>query len=406
MTARSHVVRAARIALLPISLAVAAAAFVHAGSETEAFSIGPGASSRLGLDANIAAVLVDGGFRAEMVSRQAQAPNEFPRLPDPLIALARDSFAANPLEVSSLRTIALGNMLQHDEERARRVMRLASQISKRDTITNLWLAQDYGRAGDVEAMLASFDHALRTSARAREFVMKPVVNALASDESYAQLGKLLAGRPEWEVDFWREFANNPVATANAAEFLAGSGIPLDRIPEQNRELLYSNLKRSHQYDTLYGLAALDAGAKEGSAALAAGRFVTADGSNPLGWVLRSQGSFAARVHEKTGELQIDARAGSFGLAASRIVRVRGNYRLSVTMAEAVPEQAHVELAVNCTGDAGGELSRLILRSGEKNGELTFSSGKCEFASLQLSFTADPGRRDVLIRLADITLRPA
>lgn len=404
MTARSHIVRAARIVLLPISLVIAAAAFVHAGSETEALSIGPGASSRLGLDANIVAALADGGFRAEMASRQAQAQNEFPRLPDPLIALARDSFAADPLEVSSLRTIALGSVLQDDEERARRVMRLASRISKRDSITNLWLAQDYGRVGDFEAMLASFDHALRTSPRVREFAMKPVVSALASKESHAQLGKLLAGRPEWEVDFWREFAINPVAAANAAEFFAGSGIPLDRIPEETRERLYANLKREQRFETLYNFAASDPVAKASEAALVAGKFVSAREGNPLGWTLHSRGNASAQVHRSTGELQIDARSGSFGIAADRIVRVEGNQALAIALAEPVPDNASLKLAVKCVDGAKSELAVISLEPGDKSGAVRFAAGECSFVSLELSFAADSGRRDAFIRVASIELR--
>jgi hypothetical protein len=404
MTARSYSVRAGKIVLLPFGLAIAAAAFVHAGSETKSLSIGLGASSRLGLDANIAGALADAGFRAEMASRQAQAPNEFPRLPDPLIALARDSFAADPLEVSSLRTLALGSVLPDDEARARRVMRLASQISKRDSITNLWLAQDYGRAGDVEAMLASFDHALRTNARAREFAMKPVVGALASDESYAPLGKLLAGHPEWEVDFWREFASNPVAAANAAEFFAGSGIPLDRVPDETREELYATLKREQRFDTLYSFAARDPVAKASEATLVAGKFVSTREGNPLGWTLHSRGNASAQVHRSTGELQIDARSGSFGVAADRIVRVEGDQTLVIAMAEAVPDNARLKLAVKCADEAKSELAVISLEPGDKNGEIRFTAGGCAFASLELSFIADSGRRDAFIRVARIEMR--
>lgn len=404
MTARSHVVLAARIVLLPLSVAIAVAAFVHAGSETEAFSIGPNPSSRLGLDANVAAAVADSNFKAEMASRQAQAQTEFPRLSDSLIALARHSFAADPLEVSSLRTIALGGVLQDDEERARRVMRLAAQISKRDSITDLWLAQDYGRAGDIEAMLASFDHTLRTNVRAREFAMKPVVNALASEESYAPLGRLLAGRPEWEIDFWREFVSNPVAAANAVEFFAGSGIPLDRIPERARERFYATLKREKRFDTLYSLAARDPAAKVGGDALRAGKFVIADGGNPLGWTLHSQGNASAQIHRSTGELQIDARPGSFGVAADRIVRVEGNQELAIVLAEPLPDNVTLKLALTCMAEPRPELAAIVLGAGDKNGEIRVKASECSFATLALSFAADFGRRGAFIRVATIGSR--
>jgi hypothetical protein len=413
MATRAPIMLAARIVPLPLGLAVAAAAFVHAASETERFWVGPGTSERFGLDAHIAAKIVDRGFTAEMVSYQSQAQGDqsqaqgdFPRNSASLIALARDSFAVDPLEVSSLRTIALGSLLQDDEDRARRLMRLAAQISKRDTIVNLWLAQDYGKAGDVEKMITSFDNALRTSRRAREYAMKPVVDALASEDTYDTLGELLASRPEWEPDFWGEFSRNPVGIANAANFFKASGIPVERMPEASRELLYANLKKTRQYDTLFALAALDPEARAGSDALAADKFNIVGGGNPLGWMLRSQGSYAARIHEKTGELQIDARSGTFGIAADRVVRGGASYRLAFAMAEPVPENAKLKLVARCADSSNREVASLPLGPGERAGEIAFVADGCAFVSLELSFTVDPGRRDALIRIASITLRPA
>lgn len=406
MALRSQYGRAARMALIPVSLAVAGAAFVHAASEAEMLSVGPGTSSRLGLDAHIAGVVADSQFQAEMARRQQRAQNQFSGLPEPLVALARDVYAADPLETSALRTIALSSVGQGGEQQARRIMRLAAQMSKRDSIVNLWLAQDYGRSGDLEAMVESFDHTLRTSERAREYAMKPVVDALASEDSYAPLGKLLSRRPEWENDFWRELASNPIGVANASRFLRASGIPIDRIPAQIREPLYANLKKARQYDTLFEFVALDPAAATSSDALAAGRFVTAEAGNPLGWALRSEGAFAARVREQTGELQIDARSGSFGIAADRIARGGGNYRLSVTMVEPVPENARIKLSARCADGAGRSLAIIGLAPGERGGEAPIASDGCEFVSLELGFEVEEGRRDALLRVGSIALRPA
>jgi len=405
MAVGSHMKLAARVAILPAALAIAGAAFVHAASEIGIFSLGPGTSGRLGLDAQIAAAAVDQGLRAEL-ARLESAQAEFPRLSDSLISSARDSFAADPLEVTSLRTIALGSVLQEDEERGRRVMQLVAQISRRDVITTMWLAQDYGRAGNTDAMMASFDHALRTSSSAQEFAMKPLVEALASEESYAPLGKLLAERPEWERAFWREFSFNPVAIANAASFLESISITADRIPQVDRRLLYTNLKRSRQFDALYRIAALDREAQASTRDLAAGQFVTSDDGNPLAWTPHSEGRFATRVLEKTGELQIDAQSGSFGVAADRIVRLGEAHRVEVDMAAPVPDNAVVSLVVRCADEAKRELVRVQISSRGRGGEATFNANGCEYASLELSFNVETGRRDALFNISSITLSPA
>lgn len=406
MTSHPQITTFAKIALLPLGLLIAFGSFIHAASETGTFLWGIGASTRSGLDTHIVGVLADRGFKAEMAARQTLAQPEFPRLSDSLLSLAKASFAADPLEASSLRTIALGGMLQDDPARTGQVMRLAEQLSKRDSITNLWLAQDYLRDGDVEAMLASFDHALRTSSRVREFAMKPVVEALASKESYLPLGKLLGARPEWEGAFWTEFARNPVAFANAVAFLEANRIPLERIPQETRQRLYVNLKRAHQYDTLFGLAALDPNLEANSAALSDGKFITEDGANPLGWAVYSEGNFAAHVQEKTGELQIDARAGSFGVAAERLIRGGRDRRLLIRMAEVVPDDMEIELSVRCLDGDGGKLASVKLTPGDRSGEAALGMQRCRFASVELSFSVEPGRRDVFVRVGRIELENA
>jgi hypothetical protein len=393
---------AARIALVPLGLAFAVAALAHAASGSVPGMLESVQPLRSSLNANELTELADGRFRREM-NQAAGSAGVLPELSPDLVELAREAYAVDPLEVSTLRTIALNAVQQGADDRGRQLMRLAAQISKRDELVNLWLAQDYARSGDVGPMTASFDHALRTSARAREVAMKPVVDALASAESHVPLGDLLARRPEWEGAFWREFARNPVALANAAKFFATTKITMDRVPAEDRQLLYANLKATRQFDTLASLAALDPEARQGAEGLAAGGFVTADEGNPLAWTLHSRGTYVASVRGDPRVLEIDARPGSFGLAADRIVPGGGSFRLSIAMAEPVPENATLELAAACPGEEATALGEISLGPGERTGEGTISAAGCDYASLQLLFSVDQGRRDALIRVARIAL---
>lgn len=396
---------AAKVAVIPVCLATAAAAFIHSASETEAYWASSLPSGHFGLDAHIAGELADRGFVAEMAEAQDQASSEgeFPKISPSLLQLARETFAVDPLRVSLLRTIALGSVLHDDESRAREVMQLIPKISRRDTISDLWLAQDYGRAGETEFMIASFDHALRTSRRAREYAMKPVVDALASSETFAVLGDLLAKHPEWEEDFWRELSSNPTGITHAADFLSTTRIPIEQVPSVVRKRLYENLKKAGEYEALYRLALLDSEAGSTRSTLAQGGFVTVDEGNPLGWTLHSQGNFAARVHRRTQELQIDAQSGAFGLAADRVVRGDERIRLTVEMVDPVPNEASVWLAAVCTDDSNRELARLPMSPGQTFATTQFSSVGCAFVSLRLTFSVEPGRGGALFRFAKISL---
>jgi hypothetical protein len=397
--------RLLRLIFLPIGLAVAFFAFVNAASEIGALPIGSAAHSGwFGLNGHILSLLAESGFRKELASQESQVERgEIPRLSDGLIAAAKASYAVNPLDVSSLRTIALGGILQDDKNRARQIMRVAEQISKRDSIVDLWLARDYGELGDTQAMLASFDHALRTSISVRQAAMKPVVAALADPASFAPLGKLLKLRPEWEGGFWREFVRNPASVAHSASFLASTDIPLDHIPDYDRQVLYHNLKRTNQFEVLSRLAVLDPDIKASSKALAAGRFVTVERGDPFAWALHTKGSAAARVLPDWSVLEIDAQPGSFGTAADRTVRLSGPQVLAIKMFEPLPTNATLDLAVDCADGTGAGLAEVRLRGGENGGRASFAPDGCAYGTLRLSFAVDEGRRPALIRVASVTL---
>lgn len=395
----------ARIVLLPAGLAIAAAAFVHATAEALPGAFGS-ASMTTTLNAQALTALVDQGFAVEMSSATPQEQGQLPRVSDSLVALARKAFTVDPLEVSTIRTIGLGELLHEDPDRAREAMRLAAQLSKRDSITDLWLAQDYAQTGDVEAMTASFDQALRTSVRARASAMTPLVNMLANDESHLPLGALIERRPEWETDFWQTFVRNPVALEHSARFFERTKLPIDRLSPDDRQRLYANLKATGQYETLFGLARLDSAAKASPESLAAGKFDTTRQGDPLGWSTHSEGDYSASVHAASGELQVDARSGSFGIAADRLFRLDRDYRLAIRMAEPVPANATVELAAVCGNSERTRLARIVLPAGAETGEASFGAGACAFADLQLSFKVNAGRQDALIRVASVSLNPS
>lgn len=392
------------VALVVGGLMVAGAALIHASSEAAPGLVESTWPLRSSLNANELTELVDNQFRAEM-SQATGEGEQFPPLSAALVQLAREAYAIDPLQVSTLRTIAVNELAQGREEQARRLMRLAERVSKRDEIVNLWLARDYGMSGDADAMTASFDHALRTSARAREVAMRPVVNALATEDSHVPLGELLSKRPDWERAFWREFVQNPVAFANAEAFFSRSGISVDRIPLGDRRTLYANLKAQRRFDTLSRLAALDPDTRESAAALAAGGFVTADEGNPLAWTLHSRGTYGTTLRDEPAALEIDARGGSFGLAAERIVEGGRPIRLTIAMAEPVPANATLRLSLICPGDSPSTLGEISLGAGERAGEALVDARACPDAALTLSFSVAEGRRDALMRVAKIAALP-
>ena len=397
--------RASRLLLLPLGVAVAGAALVHAGSENGVVPLAMVSAMHSTLNAEMQNRLVEVGFRTQ-VAQAADQQVTFEKMPDDLAELASDAFANDPLEVETLRTIALGRYAQEDPDKALELLEKATEISRRESMANMWLVQEYGRRGDLDQVLSNFDRALRTSSRVREAAMAPLVNLLAQPEAHPLLGDLLQKDPEWAEDFWSEFARNEVALDNAEAFFANNPVKFSDVTVETRRAIYNNLKRTRRFATLFHLAALDPDASISTSMDADSGFsVTSDG-DPFGWQLNSTGNFATVVNRRSGIMEIDARAGSFGTAAERVVPISGQQVLGLTMAQPMPANARIDLIARCPETGGSELARVTIESGEKAGQTSFAAGACSFTNVQLTFNVEQGRRDGLMQIQSITLQPA
>lgn len=388
-----------RVASILSAVALSSAALIHAASENDVLLSSNNALLRLGLTAEVVSNTVDRSFREQFSQASARGHNEIPQVPTSLYNIAGRAFLADPLEVATIRTIALGSLVQLDRTRARQLMQVSTEISKRDSITNLWLAQDLGNRGDMRGMMNAFDHALRTSTRTRWTAMEPLVNLLVDPDSHAPLGDLLKRQPEWESAFWYEFSRNSSSVGMAEKFFRTTSLSLDRLEPAARARLFSNLESAGRFGAIFDLVALEAGSRTDAALKPAG-FSVADERNPLGWKLYSEGRYSTAVHLASGELQIDARDGSFGLAGEQIVSLGEENVVRIEMASPVPENATVGLDIVCarSGDSFGEIR---LSSTELVGQSRFAANNCAFGYLRLSFRVNPGRTGAVLRIKTI-----
>jgi hypothetical protein len=155
---------------------------------------------------------------------------------------------------------------------------------------------------------------------------------------------------------------------------------------------------------LQRLARLDPTRQTSEEKLSAGRFVTADKGYPFGWTTYASGDAAAQAPDQSG-LTIEARPGTFGTAADRIVPLSGRYRLSIAMARPVPDNARLELAATCLGKNGTRTGTIAVSGGSDGGAMDLPWPDCSFAKLTLSFTVDAGRDGAVMNVASVKLTP-
>jgi hypothetical protein len=111
------------------------------------------------------------------------------------------SLADDPLNRRVLRNLALDSEVRNDDERARRLMRLASTVSRRDIATQLWLVNDAVRREDLAGVLTHYDAALSIRNQAYEVLLPTMTQALVHPQFRAELIPLLRAERPWVESF-------------------------------------------------------------------------------------------------------------------------------------------------------------------------------------------------------------
>ena len=367
------------------ALALATASLIHASSEVHEVRSPFLELPRTSLTAQAVERLAHYGMRSQLDPQTGRVAGEMDVL---IVDAARDSFAVDPLAVSSIRTLAYAMDGEGQTGEAARLLGLASQLSQRDLLTNLWLAQNAIQQNDVDGTIGYLDNALSTNLSVRDRIMAPLLNLMNVEGGQEGIALILRDRPIWEPDFWEAFSKSEPAAPFAVSFLRDSGLGLDRMSEKQKGQLYSLLRRTERYGDLYALAELDSSASPDDSALRSGSFNEAEGANLFGWQLVSTGNFSARIPRGGSDLVIDARANSLGSAATRIFRTDRDGTLRIAMRSAVPDDTTVRLDADCLGGAraGQELASIELETGEQQGSAAIASQGCDFARLDLRFT--------------------
>lgn len=384
-------------------LVIASLSLLHTASETGVFGRQTTRIMESGLTAESLQDTSERVFRAAFAG---DAENPDKALLSDAVSSARESFAVDPLAVTAIRSLILGSVAEQDLVKAQAMMETVVGLSKRDTMTLIWLSQRAIETRDLEAVAAYLHMTLSTSARARDAMMRPLINLIQDDTGLNAVSELIKDGPVWEPAFWAEFIRNPVALSNAVEFFQRSNIPLSRLPPKDREVLYANLLAAGLYDEAYALAAADPEVVLDDGAGDNGRVVAKGPRNPFGWALVSKGAYAARIHPSTPRLIIDTGPNASGVVASRIVRVNAPSTLYIRMLTPVPRDVVISFSLACL-DEGREiqLTTIRLNEGETEGTAPITDSNCPIGKLALAFNAGNRYDDTPVTIGQLGLHP-
>ena len=279
--------------------------------------------------------------------------------------LALLSMARSPVNIAALRNLATaaGAVGEHASEA--RLFSLANRMSRRDRSTQIWLIRQAFQNGDYDGAIHSFDIAMRTSARATEYLAPIVVAATADRRTLPPLATALARNPDWRTDLLRALVYAGPNLEHVALLIRGR---LDPSAPADREALQTFLNRLVQQERfdLAWIVYQSAVPGRGSAvaALRNGDFEQSGGFVPFDWSLTDEGDLlavrGARPDGRPGAaLSLVARNNRAGPLARQLIRLApGRYRI-VFEAGSIPaspaDRPRLTLGCATGGQVLGEL---------------------------------------------------
>ena len=248
--------------------------------------------------------------------------------------IARRALRSDPLTAAALRQVAMG---EQRPERARSLVLLAHQVSRRELGSLVWLIQDSFADGTAQSVLRYFDEALLTNPIAPDILHPALSAGLVDPALRVGLVPLLRDNRPWMSGFLHYAAT----TGEGARYVAAIVISAGGLPRQdgysglNSQVL-SSLAGEHDF----GLARAYLRRVNGTGQDISvdPRFNAATISNDLGpfaWNLIEQDDKRARW-DGAGKLRVTLESGQSGQVASRMLMLLpGGYRFvrSVAIAD-------------------------------------------------------------------------
>jgi hypothetical protein len=309
-------------------------------------------------------------------------------MPGELAEIARDAISAEPASAGAVRALALYHQSAGRDERALALMRLASSITRRDEVANLWLVNQELRAGRLDDALARYDVTLRTMGGRRGYVLAAMSAALSDAEMIPPFLRLLRARPPWSEEFWHVVTQAPLALDNAARLraqLVRAGIPSSA---EKDDLLLNALVEQQRFAAAFALnEALGRGGNGGL--LQNADFSWAPGTSPLDWRLTSTGEMGAAVDTRAGALEISAAGGASGPVARQLARLEpGRYRLEVTLATASQsERTPLQIEISCAERGRSYPEQEIAIVARTSAQVDLSGAGCRYHWVSISVDA-------------------
>lgn len=289
--------------------------------------------------------------------------------------MAKDATIREPVDSHALSLLATIVDYAGDRNNARKLFSLSEAISRRNSVTQLWLISDAVDRGDVAGAIEHYDRALRASLELREVLLPILVDAAGETQVRDELLPVIAKRPRW----WQSFVTTLSGQSDSPELIGGTlrALNLDIRDSQERALAEQLLLRLVAIKA-YGEAARFANALEGmppgERTLRGGAFETEEGVLPFAWQMRDEGAVRAyleRVATDSVGLRLTASAGSSGRVAWQMISLGAGVHFLSGVAGGVSKERLSQPWIEIVCVDGESLGRFSLPPGPDTEGVSF-----------------------------------
>lgn len=242
------------------------------------------------------------------------------------IATGRSILQLAPLTPRSLWLIGKGKELTGDLPAARRAMKQAERVSRRDGAVQLWLGADNLKRGRIAAGLRDFDLMIRGDGEASVVVLPRLALIIAAPEGRRHLAPYIREDNPWLLDLIHAAVKDLPRAAPLATLLIDRGKKAPDIAHVRPAYanLMRRLLRERSYDQALRLHPLLPGAEKASLYDVArtGDVEAGEGYPPFVWdfsTSNEQGASLVGVDGGRTGIDIFGSPGTTGIAANKIV---------------------------------------------------------------------------------------
>lgn len=268
-------------------------------------------------------------------------------------AILLDGVSARAIRVLGYVADSNGN-----DRQAVRMMHHSQRLSRRDLLTQIWLAEARIEANDAKGALRHHDIALRTSRIAPGILFPILANAAKDPSLLSPIAGLLASAPPWRYSFLTHLLNeqdDPSLLHGFALQLRKMGSP---VAPAEAQAFAVKLAAADRFDLAWSIQSPSFSGNFPTARV--GRFVSVENALPFTWQFRSDQDYGSEVSDaEANRLNIYA-SGQGGEVARHLLSLpTGRYSLSVGVA--TPSEfagAKPAWTIQCAGREGKPLANL------------------------------------------------